>query len=318
MGFVDRLSRVLTGRNENRGEAAIRTPTTNIEIDLDKYNSDGYILMKNVFSKDEIASWRSQLDEKPPIGGDLLNDPRFYHIVYDKRTVEVATAILGRKPTYFEFSSMNRAVSGAPFTGWHRDNADRVDPTGPDWTGGPYSCIRFGIYLQDHKRHSGGLMLRPKTHRAEHFNSNEAVYLDSEPGDLAVWDMRIVHAGLSVRRKADPNRIVDVPEMKTIDPAELLPSPEGYRYAAFISYGADDEHTQKYIDYLTTRAFMVGSWKRCNPCAEAMRDLPRDALNYRHVWDEIKDRPGIGANTGHVEKAHLQGAVKGDEIAASH
>lgn len=316
MGIFDRISQAFAGKPEGKGTP---TPTTNIMVDLDKYFSDGYLLMKNVFSKDEIASWRKQLDASPPLGGDLLNDPRFYHIVYDNRILEVAALILGKKPTYFEFSSMNRAKNDGPFTGWHRDNADRLDPTGPDWgPPNPYSCIRFGIYLQDHKRTSGGLMLRPKTHRAEHFNDKEGVYLDNEPGDLAVWDMRIVHAGLGVRRKKEPNRVVEVAEMKTIDPAELMPPHDGWRYAAFISYGADDQHTQNYIDYLTTREFMVGAWKRCNPCPEALRDLPRDRLNYRHIWDEIKDKPGIGANKGHVEKAHLAGAAKGAEIEASH
>lgn len=313
MQLVNRLRRLIAGRTGT----TVRTPTTNIEVDFNKYSSDGYLLMKSIFSKDEVSGWRSQLHESPPIGGDLLANPRFYHLVYDKRILEVASVILGKKPTYFEFSSVNRSMNGR-FTGWHRDNADRLDPTGPDWTGGPYSCIRFGIYMQDHKRHSGGLLLRPGTHRVEHFESTRAVYLDSEPGDLAVWDMRIVHAGLGVRRKSDPNRVVEVQEMRTIDPAELLPFPEGYRCAAFISYGADDDHTQNFIDYLATRAFMVGLWKRSNPYVEAMRDMPRDLLNYRHIWDEIKDKPGIGAKTGHVEKAHLQGAVNGVKIEASH
>ena len=40
--------------------------------------------------------------------------------------------------------------------GFHKDNADRVDPNAPDWNG-RYTVLRFGIYLQDHYRHTGGL-----------------------------------------------------------------------------------------------------------------------------------------------------------------
>lgn len=289
-----------------------------IEVDVQKFHEEGYLIFRNVFDKNKIAEYRRKLDAAPPFEADLIGEPDFCELVVDPVIIGIARKILGSQPTYFGFSSISRATT-AGTASWHRDNADRFDFKAPDWTGGPYTMIRFGIYMQDHKNNSGGLLLRPNTHRADSVGLKTLLYVDTQPGDLAVWNMRILHAGGGKRLRSDPERSIDIPEAAKIAPEDFLPEPEGARYAAFITYGlSGDEHTERYLDYLSTRKFMTDLWSRAKVCDRAKELLANADVHYRDVWSEIKDRPGIGANAGHVEKAHLKGETKGLEIAASH
>lgn len=288
------------------------------DVDVEKFQSDGYLIFRGVFDKERVANYRAIVDSKPLIPGDLLSQPELCELVFDPVITGIAAKLLGSKPTYFGYSSMSKAGT-AGTAAWHRDNADRLDPLAPDWQGGPYTLIRFGLYMQDHKNFSGGLLMRPKSHLQENFRSSTLVYADTEPGDLAVWNMRILHAGDGWRRKVDRERAIDIPESKTISPDDVLPTPPGARYAAFITYGlSGDEHTERYIDYLATRSFMTNLWQKSKLSDRAKEMLPDAPFNYRHIWSEIKDRPNIGQNAGHVEKAHLVGATKWAEVRASH
>lgn len=289
-----------------------------VEVDVDRFHEEGYLVFRGVFDKARIADYRRKLDEGAAFAGDLLTQPDFAELVVEPLFLDVARKLLGGRPTYFGFSSVSRATT-AGTASWHRDNADRLDFTGPDWSGGPYTPIRFGLYMQDHRTLSGGLMIRPKTHRADSIGLKSLAYIDTEPGDVAVWNMRILHAGGGKRLRDDPARPIDLPEAKATPPEAFLPEPEGKRYAAFVSYGlGGDPHTERYIEYLATRKFMVDLWRMSRPCERARELLAGADLDYRDIWAELGDRPGIGAHVNHVEKAHLTGERTWTAVAASH
>jgi len=290
--------------------------TIDIDVDVEKFERDGYLIFRQAYTPEQVMEWRALVDATPPRSGDLLSQDCFAHFVLDPTILHIARKLLDEQPTYFGFSSISRG--GSPGTvNWHRDNADRLDVEGPDWSG-PYSLIRFGIYMQDHKHHSGGLIMRPGSHLSQNFKSSELVYADTMPGDLAVWNMRILHAGEGWRSIADPEKAMDIPEANAADPATLLDQPPGKRYAMFVSYGRNDAHTQRYIDYLSTRTFMVNIWKQSVPSDEIQASLANHDVVFRNIWSEIKDRPNIGQHAGHVEGAHLPNHPNGIEQPASH
>src|SRR5688572_27727505 len=144
-------------------------------VDTGRFWQDGYLIVRKVFSPDEIAAFREattqqfKLDEAKGltllednvhgVKGDILSKEFLREILLDERVLDVARKILGERPVYFGDSNYQIAVPWGQthLKGghWHKDNrrSDRDDPTGLDWQG-QNPIIRMGLYLQDHSRHS--------------------------------------------------------------------------------------------------------------------------------------------------------------------
>ena len=253
------------------------TPLSN--QDLSDFNRQGFLLIKKVFKPDEIIRIREllyrarervekkhQLDSasfKKPLYpkwmefDELFSTPELRsvsYIVLDNRVISYAKQLIGEDLVYFGDSEFN---IGTKPGGWHKDNTHRANPNSDDWRGN-YPIIRFGLYLQDHKQHSGGLKVIPKSHmyvsrhHADgtwggrlHFGAGRGMMIDSEIGDLIVWNLRTSHSGFSVRVKFAPNlslhplverivpRVLRVPEQKERIMINLvfgLPGPDLDRY----------------------------------------------------------------------------------------
>lgn len=245
------------------------------KIDLEKFHNEGYLLIKNVFSDKEIKNLRDEAfkvfsENKDNLFNqgnssflisDLLTQSFSRKLVFDKRILEIARAILGREVIYYGYSScqINWKVS-FPFRnfGWHKDNrvSDRNDSSGLDWQG-LYPMIRFGIYLQDHKNRNGGLSVKLKSHNSVQYRSLRTKIIDSEIGDLIVWNMRITHCGPSPRLKGILGRLnLDLLDpifqgrLSRFIPGFLFQKMTEDRVAMFISYAAPSQHLDRYIQYL--------------------------------------------------------------------
>ncbi|HET6224943.1 MAG TPA: phytanoyl-CoA dioxygenase family protein, partial [Bacteroidia bacterium] len=172
----------------------------NLNIDKQKFDQEGFLLIKNVFSKEEIAQIRKdayaefELDTKKNLTfrnasklarnarfakGDILSKEHLRKYLLDDRILFLVKKVLGGEPVYFGDSNYHFGVG---FRGFHRDNVDRTDRTAPDWQG-EYPIVRLAIYLQDHKNYSGGLKIRVGSHINE---SGKPVFVDSEEGDVVI------------------------------------------------------------------------------------------------------------------------------------
>jgi hypothetical protein len=69
--------------------------------------------------------------------------------------------------------------------------------------------VRFGIYLQDFKAHSGGLKVVPGSHVMDStdFSQDQFTYCDvpSEPGDLVCFCQKTLHSPYALRLRDRPN-----------------------------------------------------------------------------------------------------------------
>ena len=145
---------------------------------ITSFEQDGFAVVRDVFTPQEVANMRHcielQVDVDRAEGkfeqtffdamgvktgqGDLISKIHLREFLLDDRILAIARALLPAKPlTYFGESTYQLGSSGRVF---HRDNVDRDKATGPDWDG-PYPLLRMGIYLQDHRRHSGGMITTP-------------------------------------------------------------------------------------------------------------------------------------------------------------
>jgi len=264
-------------------------------IDTSKFWKDGYLVIKSVFTKGEIELLRSEVEsfsQRIPAGqskGDILSNDNIElsKIVYDPRILSIAQDILGQVPVYFGDSTIS---IGSHHRGWHKDNRipDRFQHHLADWAS-RYSLIRFGVYLQDHKYYSGGLAVRAESHNpskiVRKFNKisfpfvsekvgrriatrwsiwasnlyGRAKILDTEVGDIVVWNQRTTHSGNALRNRFFPN--LKMPKwMEDNLPNSLQREYHKDRIAFFMTYGLEDDHTNRAIEYLKKRKYMVSSW----------------------------------------------------------
>jgi hypothetical protein len=264
-------------------------------VDAERFWKQGYLHLRGVFAKEEIAEYRAAAEKLTKYEADLLSHPVFRKYVLDDRVLHTARTILGGKPVYYGDSNL---MIGDGSFGYHKDNADRDNINAPDWTQGRYTIIRFGLYLQDHSRHSGGLNILAESHNDLSAFVGRSVYVQTEPGDLVVWNLRTNHSG-SGRLLWFPRSLHLRAGIARKLPAFLFRPPERHRYAMFASYGLDDHHLKRYIKYLTTRTYQAEIWRSSKIDDDVRQAAAGKDVEIRDVWPMVKDDPQLGCNPSH-------------------
>jgi hypothetical protein len=205
-------------RSENIGSRHV--------IDVERFKREGYLVIPNVFSDEEIilgrqkisAIVRKQVKENeiivPPgmiglqvLRGELLNIDSLRPLVLDTRIVDTARTLLGSNVLYYGDSSVhfgNKLNRTGKDVGWHRDcPGPAADPEKIVWQN-DYPILRFGIYFQDHANHSGGLGVIPRSHLDQRVKGPQCPVL-SRLGDLVVWNQRIIHVGHLPQKSREPD-----------------------------------------------------------------------------------------------------------------
>ncbi|NHN55908.1 phytanoyl-CoA dioxygenase family protein [Calidifontibacter sp. DB0510] len=267
-------------------------------VDVDGFWKDGYTIVKGVYSPEEIAAFREQCRAGGGAkGGDLLARPGLRSVLTDGAMIEIARKILGKDEIYYAGDSA--FTINATGRGWHKDNADRTDGNAPDWRS-RYTQLRFGIYLQDHTKHTGGLNLRKGSHEILSLKEGENIYVPFEPGDIGVWSMRITHSGNGQLIRFPRRKTTDPDDKDTKIPSWRMAPKDGDRMAIFAALGLDDEHAARYTDYLKTRKYAVDLWRGGPYSAEALEEARRAGLKVRDVPSEVINDPNAGKNADYA------------------
>lgn len=254
-------------------------------LDVEEFWREGFALLPDVYTADEVETMRAEAREHVRTGGELATSP-MAHVLTDGRMVRVARKLLGTDKILYGGDS-SATINGVT-RAWHKDNTDREDPDAPDWDD-RYTQLRFGVYLQDHTEHTGGLNLKVGSHEACDLSTGETLYVRNRPGDLLVWSMRMTHSGAATLLK-DPNapRDPEPDEWDKIPPEEIAPAHDE-RIAVFVHLGADDKHGKRYLDYLKTRKYIVDGWRQRPFTEEVLRDLTAAGLTVRDLPAEVAD-----------------------------
>jgi ectoine hydroxylase-related dioxygenase (phytanoyl-CoA dioxygenase family) len=236
-------------------------------IDKQRFDKDGYLLIKNVFSAQEIEQFREdaykqyEIDQQKKLDfqlpdlatkakyakGDLLSKELLHHALLDDRILTIARTILGSEDiVYFGDSSYQ---IGTGLRGFHRDNIDRTDMTAPDWQG-EYTLVRLGIYLQDHKNYSGGLKVKQGSHKNA---DGKPVFIDNEVGDVVIWDLKTIHSGNAVRLKLFPNFSINTSGKENLVPSFLKKEQQQERISMFMTFALKSSHLDRYINEYTLK-----------------------------------------------------------------
>lgn len=266
------------------------------------FQKDGYVLIKGVFSPEEISDLRDKVLKLKNRDGDILSHDSLRHILLDDRVLAHVRNLLADRIVYCGDSSVN-FVDGVGYRGFHQDSTDDFED--PITTECP--IVRLGIYLQDHAHHSGGLKVRRGSHRHVYlgpvnlrrlltgepngplpqkaFRLGKGVNLDIEPGDLAIWNLRTWHTGNAVRLKWLPNLCLS-PRVENYIPEWMLLPDIRPRAAFFATFGLPSARLETYIKERATHYSNEEHWKACRfdepsiaaECAAKNIDLRFDGL----------------------------------------
>ena len=269
---------------------------TKIMVDKKKFEEEGYLIIKNVFSPEEIEAFRAdcykqyELDTLKNLNfkfaktnarslrGDLISKKLVRKMILDDRIIHIVKELLGPDIVYFGDSAFQFGVG---FRGFHRDNVDREFNAGPDWDG-DYTIVRFGLYLQDHSTFSGGLKVKRGSHKNR---SGKSVILDISPGDFAIWNLRTLHSGNAVRLKLFPKMPVDY--FERFVPAFLKVDESKERILAACSFARKSKALDRYISEYMNKAEPVKINMKNSPLdEEALNDLSRKVITLVRPSDD--------------------------------
>jgi hypothetical protein len=265
-----------------------------IKVDVDAFWRDGWQVLPGVYTPDEIKKFRegAVASRAASFGGDLLSNPHMKHALTDGKMAEVAKQILGSDEVVYAGDSSFTVNSNQH--GYHKDNADRIDPNAPDWQG-KYTILRFGIYLQDHYTHTGGLNLRHASHNTVSLKEGKHLYIRNHVGDLAVWSLRTSHSGNGTLLKWPRWHSPEPPVKPDEFPWWWRPAkPDGDRMAIFAAIGLNDAHHDRYVEYLKTRTYICRIWRKSPYDDTAIAEAEANGLKVRNVPKEIEGDDTVG------------------------
>lgn len=202
---------------------------------VDFFNENGFIFVPGFLDSGQIEQVRGAIDHACRAGVERtfpkhsrnsygIDDayekiPALAWLEKEPRLISILKQLLGDDIV----STNDSGVSvGHINKVWHKDNQydkkDEVRGYELDWKP-DFKVIRIIFYLDEHQTHSGALGVKAGSHKIQDLKGGKPRMVTNGPGDLALFDVRITHAG---------NMPVPRPGFKWI-PVEWL-RPRGYAY----------------------------------------------------------------------------------------
>jgi len=226
--------------------------------EIDKH---GYMIIKNVFSEEEINTFRDYAEKDKDHKGDLLSAKFLSKVITDERIINICKESAGHENLiYFGDSTLSYNTS---LSGFHKDSKDRDKKDSVEFKDKNYSLLRLGVYLQDHSKHSKGLCLRADSHLHQSLDKGKIINVKSEVGDVIIWKLTTTHSPNADIISLFPNYAFH-PSLTKRLPNFLKKKSISPRLALFMGFGVEDHYTEDYIEYLKTRTYAIQRWKDSN------------------------------------------------------
>lgn len=239
------------------------------------FDEEGYVVIKNFFTHDETDEIRNGVlesfnkrringgvygTEKNAKGENFYGLPellsiseldKFNFVVLHPKIIQLSQILINGPVCYFGDST---AQIGTGTRGYHKDNVDRSDSTGPDWQSN-YDVLRIGIYTQDTFSHSGGLQLRLKSHLSANRFYGTPKNIRLKKGDILAWKLTMTHSGNTLLPRIYPNFSYLLPRITSKLPEYFFKPYAAERVALFMTFGnLNSIHTANYKRYLESRS----------------------------------------------------------------
>ncbi len=240
------------------------------------YLKNGYVIIKNFFSKEKIIETRESLIRDKIINSEIFENIKIEQLFLKNEFFKLFKDILGcKKLLYFSDSSVSihEKIENCP-SGYHVDSRNEDFDFKKE-----YPIARAGIYLQNVSDFSGGVKIRPGSHNSycitnfkqsirniitekivkknSNFNLNlfhKNFQPDLDVGDLIIWNLRLHHSGASWRYKINKNFSLP-PFIDNLMPkfTKIKPQFEKNRTAVFIAFANGDITDKNVSNYINRK-----------------------------------------------------------------
>ena len=253
------------------------------------YEENGYLIVRNVLSKEQVAFLRKRALDLFSSGGWKVNDyntdrtivdpykyfPDIMAVTLTRNVVDTAKFLIGNDHLVL---IPETAIMKGFYPAWHKDT------TTPEKYGHTFhlrpdfKVIRCGFYLQDNNEYGGGLSVFAGSHKTT----------DSYTGGIPERTImsriknRVISNAEEKDKRLNPHglKLVDIPSRAgdlvffdfKIDHKGTIPKsqrladvPESMtKIALFDIFGVNNEATRQYIDFIKTRPEAIYNFAR-NP-----------------------------------------------------
>ncbi len=245
-----------------------------IQIDenlTDKIENDGFVVIRDVLSKNEIKKLREIVNNHfshkgiPAHSGltqpnAAVEVPAISWLFCHPKILAIMRHLLKQEEIMF---TSHCDVHSRILSGWHKDDGMTVMDGGyfgqPTYKNQDCRVYKVAIYLQDHIRDRGGLTVRKGSHKFSSLDRGEEVHLKTHAGDAVIFDVRLTHTG---QRDVVPipwakkpiklfgkilNRLLGIETSKiNHDLKEIYDNITGGKLSIFFTYGIPNEYTQSF------------------------------------------------------------------------
>lgn len=220
-----------------------------------KFHQDGYLVVRNIFSKEEIEYYKSALvklsvDRKAKwtLPDGVCQHAQFWKAIFNQKILDNVREVLGSEIKFLQHNDLHVGFSSF---GWHRDNVCRTFGQGPDWdeSEDDYQLVRVGIYLQD-KKTGFRLGMIPGTHRPD-FHLSEAEIRNIERSATAMSKVKTILGG--------KDHLSEKAHWIATSPGDCIifcprtyhtgSNFKGTKYSLFLAYGAENRHFRNHYNY---------------------------------------------------------------------
>lgn len=246
----------------------------------EEYLQNGFFVLRSFFNKNKIKELRKDLIVLSKIDKEILLHKKVQELLINKELIEKIKIILDTKKLiyYSDSAIVNHSEPLKSKNGFHNDARyeDEDIPYSEE-----YPILRVGIYFEDFKNYSGGLKIKEKSHKYYCFNFRafkqnlknvikiiftktryrlnslklgKSINLDLEEGDIAIWNLRTHHCGVSRRLKYFKNLCLQPHFEKLLPKFLFLPTQYSRnRCAIFCTFAKNDLLNANIYNYVKNK-----------------------------------------------------------------
>ena len=185
-----------------------------MNTNVDKFNELGYLVVENVFSKEEISMFNEEVKtfvkENPTMPNasgisipDFISHQNYFEKTKLMKNNEKLHSVLNNvfAGNDYRFCSHND-IGINRIVGWHKDKLNgeyakyELVDIWDEKDGEKHEIVKVLTYLEDHSNNNDGLKLVPGSHIVREINSSGWIQLNPKVGDVIIFDQRITHRGM--------------------------------------------------------------------------------------------------------------------------
>lgn len=270
--------------------------TYSYAIEKIKLKKDGYLIIKKFINANKVLYLRKAL--KDSRNEECLANKKLNYFPVNKKIVKVMNKLLEGK-IYYPF--LSTAVNNI-YQSQDKKPFMHTDARFEDFDYNKnYNIYNTGIYLQDHENYSGGLKVRPGSHKKIAIEGNayykkilfilkelikklvgknpnlgflqilrtllpyKSINLKINAGDLVIWNMRLHHSGHNIRVIGLKNLSFSTYLEKIISKFNfMILKNKLERFAIFTVYIGRGFYKNQYINEQKKRPQLIKFWKNSN------------------------------------------------------